>query len=87
MADEMGAAFPNGDRLVQPKSAGSVVLGLIPAPDIPEKIAKELGSELPGLLRNRVDGGVVWDVPVEVDPLTGTDREAQRFSMPAARGG
>jgi hypothetical protein len=76
MADEMGAAFPNGDRLVQPTSAGSVVLGLIPAPDISEKIAKELASELPGLLRNRVDGGVAWDVPVVVDPLTGTDREA-----------
>src|SRR5919107_2422718 len=76
MADELGAAFPNGDRLVQPKSAGSVVLGLIPAPDVPEKIAKELASELPELLRNRVDDRVSWEVPVEVDPLTGTNREA-----------
>jgi hypothetical protein len=76
MADEIRAAFPNGERLVQPKRAGSVVLGLIPAPDIPEKIAMELASELPELLRNRVDGGVSWDVPVEVDPLTGTNREA-----------
>ena len=55
---------------------GSVTLGLIPAPDIPEKIAEELASELPDLLRSRVDGGVSWDVPVVVDPLTGTDREA-----------
>jgi hypothetical protein len=53
-----------------------VTLGLIPAPDIPEKIAEELASELPDLLRSRVDGGVSWDVPVVVDPLTGTDREA-----------
>jgi hypothetical protein len=36
---------------------GSVTLGLIPAPDIPEKIAEELASELPDLLRSRVDGG------------------------------
>ena len=76
MADELGAAFPIGDRLVQPKSAGSVVLGLIPAPDIPEKIAKELASELPRLLRNRVDDNVSWEVPIVVDSLTGTDREA-----------
>src|SRR5919106_1176700 len=76
MADELGAAFPIGDRLVQPKSAGSVVLGLIPAPDIPEKIAWELASKLPELLRNRVDGDVSWEVAVVVDPLTGTDREA-----------
>jgi hypothetical protein len=55
---------------------GSVTLGLIPAPDIPEKIAQELASELPDLLRSRVDGGVSWDVAVVVDPLTGTDREA-----------
>ena len=55
---------------------GSVTLGLIPAPDIPEKIAKELASELPDLLGSRVDGSVSWDVPVVVDPLTGTDREA-----------
>src|SRR5918997_5931423 len=76
MADELGAAFPIGDRLVQPKSAGSVVLGLIPAPDIPEKIATELASELPELLAKRIDGSVSWKVPVLVDPLTGTDREA-----------
>jgi hypothetical protein len=56
--------------------AGTVTLGLIPAPDIPEKIATELASELPELLTNRVDGGVSWEVPVMVDPLTGTDRKA-----------
>ena len=56
--------------------ARAVTLGLIPAPDIPEKIAEELASELPDLLSSRVDGGVSWDVAVVVDPLTGTDREA-----------
>jgi hypothetical protein len=56
--------------------ARAVTLGLIPAPDIPEKIAEELASELPDLLRSRVDGGVSWEMPVVVDPLTGTDREA-----------
>ena len=55
---------------------GAVTLGLIPAPDIPEKIAKEIAEELPGLLAGRVDAGVSWDVPVVVDPLTGSGREA-----------
>jgi hypothetical protein len=53
-----------------------VTLGLIPAPDIPEKIATELASELPELLSRRVDGSVSWNVPVVVDPLTGSGREA-----------
>ena len=56
--------------------AGAVTLGLIPAPDIPEKIARELASELPDLLGGRIDNRVSWDVQVVVDPLTGTDREA-----------
>ena len=69
----------SGDSLSTPASqakAGTVTLGLIPAPDIPEKIARELASKLPELLRNRVDGDVSWEVAVVVDPLTGTDREA-----------
>jgi len=53
-----------------------VALGLIAAPDIPEKIATELASELPDLLRARVDSGVAWYVPVAVDPLTGSERDA-----------
>src|SRR5829696_2522497 len=73
MADETHASIPDRCRS---ERAGSVSLGLIPAPDIPEKIARELASQLPELLTNRVDGDVGWEVPVVVDPLTGTDREA-----------
>ena len=48
-----------GDSLSTPAARAkvrAVTLGLIPAPDIPDKIAKELASELPELLRRRVDG-------------------------------
>ena len=55
---------------------GSVTLGLIPAPDIPEKIANEIAEELPGLLAKRADATVSWAVPVVMDPLTGSGREA-----------
>ena len=57
-------------------NTGAATLGLIPAPDIPEKIAYELASELPELLGRHVDPDIYWDVPVVVDPLTGSGREA-----------
>jgi hypothetical protein len=44
--------------------AGSVALGLIPAPEVPEKIANEIVTELPELLARHVDGRVSWDVLV-----------------------
>ena len=55
--------------------AGSVALGLEPAPDIPQKSAKELATELPELLSSNIDDLLSWEVSV-VDPLTGTDRES-----------
>ena len=66
------------DEAAAPRSshAGSVVLGLIPAPDIPEMIAKQIAPELPELLGRHVDNRVSWDVSVVVDPLTGTGRES-----------
>jgi hypothetical protein len=63
----------------------AVTLGLIAAPDIPEKIARELASELPDLLASRVDDSVSWEVTVVVDPLTGTDREAPEKILDACR--
>ena len=68
-------------QVTQPKAArsareGTVTLGLIPAPEIPEKIAKELAAELPGLLEGRTDVRLSRDVAVFVDPLTGSERDA-----------
>src|SRR5215218_6271591 len=54
---ESRAVRSHGNQSV---NGSTVTLGLIAAPDIPEKIAKELASELPDLLRSRVDrGGLV----------------------------
>jgi hypothetical protein len=53
-----------------------VALGLVAAPDFPEKVAMGLASALPELLGGRVDGSVSWNVPVVVDPLTGSGRDA-----------
>src|SRR5215210_3152587 len=76
MADETPASVPAGYRAARAECAGSVTLGLIPAPDIPGKIAEEIAEELPELLAKRVDATVSWEVPVVVDPLTGSGREA-----------
>src|SRR5215203_3045581 len=76
MADETPASVPAGYRAARVERAGSVTLGLIPAPDIPEKIAEEIAEELPELLAKRVAATVSWEVPVVVDPLTGSGREA-----------
>ena len=76
MSDEGRARRPEEAPSAQPTHDSSVTLGLIPAPDIPEKIAKELATELPELLRRHVDDRVSWEVSVVVDPLTGTDRES-----------
>jgi hypothetical protein len=75
MADETHASIPDRYRSGRSERAGCVTLGLIPAPDIPETMARDLAPQLPKLLENRVDGDVSWEVPVVVDPLTGTDRE------------
>src|SRR5215212_9827438 len=72
MADEKPASGPAGYRAARAERAGSVTLGLIPAPDIPEKIAEEL----PELLAKRLAATVSWEVPVVVAPLTGSGREA-----------
>lgn len=53
-----------------------MALGLVPAPDIPEKIAKGLAPKLPELLSKSVDDHVSWDISVVADPLTGTNRKA-----------
>jgi hypothetical protein len=54
----------------------SVTLGLVPAPDIPEKIAYDLADQLPELLGKHIDDRVDWDVSIVCDPLTGAEQEA-----------
>lgn len=53
-----------------------VDLGLVCAPDIPEKIGHRLARELPSLLGRMVDDAVHWKISLVVDPLTGSDRDA-----------
>ena len=59
------------DEVARASHEGSVTLGLIPAPDIPEKLAKQLASELPELLgiADRIytvfEGQITDCIPVE----------------------
>lgn len=43
-----------------------MTLGLVPVPELPERIAHGVAGELPGFLGERVDGTVSWEVPVVV---------------------
>jgi len=54
----------------------TVTVGLVAAPDIPERVAEELAVKLPELLGRHVDDHVSWEIPVVVDPLTGSERDA-----------
>lgn len=76
MAGEGRTRRSEGSRSIPPARTGTVTVGLIPAPDIPEKVAADLASEMPVLLGGRVDGGVSWEVPVVVDPLVSSEKEA-----------
>jgi hypothetical protein len=60
----------------QSARADSVVLGLLPAPELPTQIAEQLADELPELLSRHVDDRVSWEVSVVSDPLTGTEPNA-----------
>jgi hypothetical protein len=62
VSEERRAARPDEARSIRPAHDRSVALGLLPAPDIPEKIAQDLATRLPELLSRRVDDRVYWDV-------------------------
>ena len=76
MASESRARPLERERLPRSDITGSVKLGLVAAPEIPEKIANELADELPELLHRHVDERISWEVSVVCDPLTGAEREA-----------
>ena len=81
--EEEQPSLDNADA-TQATRDGSVALGLIPAPEMPERIAQQLSAELPELLSRRVDERVSWEVSVICDPLTGSDPDATRV-IDAAR--
>jgi chromate transport protein ChrA len=57
----------------------ALALGLIPAPEMPYRLAEELSTELPERLSRRVDDRVSWEVSVICDPLTGSDSNATQI--------
>lgn len=62
MAEEGRTRLPGGAQYSRPARGGSVALGLIPAPEIPEKIAGELAIELHEYLDRHVDDRVYWSL-------------------------
>ncbi|WP_353979152.1 hypothetical protein [Salinicola endophyticus] len=60
-------------------------LGLIPAPELPERIAAGLAEELPTLLARHTDDRHVWRVECVTDPLIGADGTGAELIQQAAR--
>jgi hypothetical protein len=82
----------NEQRARRPNEApsalgGTVALGLIAAPDIPEKIANGLAAKLPNLLGKRIDDRFSWDVSVVIDPSRVPTGQPPRSSTSAGIGG
>ena len=75
-AGEKQAGSPDGPRSTRSTQSGTLTLGLLPAPDMPERIASELADELPNLLSSQIDDSISWEVSVITDPLTGDWRGA-----------
>jgi hypothetical protein len=74
-AEEEQRSFGGPDE-AQSARGGSVALGLLPAPEIPQMIAEKFRTELPELLSRGVDDRVSWEVSVVCDSLTGSYADA-----------
>lgn len=48
-----------------------VTVGMIPSPDLPASIARNVAKQLPEALEKYVDVDVLWKVDLDIDPLTG----------------
>ncbi|KGX90766.1 hypothetical protein N781_06680 [Pontibacillus halophilus JSM 076056 = DSM 19796] len=55
------------------------IVGLLPAPELPERVVHQLTQTLPNLLGNHVDGDVEWKVECLTDPLTGAAETAREI--------
>ena len=47
-------------------------IGIVAAPGISEKIARNLEIDLPNILSNQYDNSIEWKVETVIDPLTGS---------------
>ncbi|WP_210138492.1 5,10-methylene-tetrahydrofolate dehydrogenase [Staphylococcus sp. GDB9P120P] len=54
-------------------------IGIIAAPGVTEKIARNLEIELPNILSERYDHSVKWEIDTIIDPLTGSAESIQQI--------
>ncbi|GGM29259.1 hypothetical protein GCM10011351_14160 [Paraliobacillus quinghaiensis] len=56
-----------------------VSIGLIAAPELPEKIANDIVNELPRIFSSQIDD-INWKIEIEINPLTGAAETQQEIS-------
>ncbi len=49
----------------------SMVVGLIPAPELPADMAERLADELPQAFSDNINRAIEWKIRLYYDPLTG----------------
>jgi hypothetical protein len=76
VADEVSVGrveYSNSNKDEEPDAGEDrrrvVVVGLLADPDLPTSIARQLAEDLPGVLAERVDHGVTWEVEYARDPF------------------
>ncbi|MFG6149186.1 hypothetical protein [Halobacillus sp. B23F22_1] len=62
-----------------PKDEKTIILGLVPAPELAEKFAYKLADNLPNLLNDHIDEHIEWEIKVLTDPLTGGTEDAEEI--------
>lgn len=56
-----------------------IKIGLVAAPGVTEKIARQLQQELPALLSSTINPEVEWQIDTKIDPLTGSAETVQKI--------
>lgn len=57
----------------------NITVGLIPAPELPERIAAKLAGSLSEAFNEMIDGDISWEVNVYRDPLTGAAENVDKL--------
>ncbi|QDP41969.1 hypothetical protein [Radiobacillus deserti] len=62
-----------------------LTIGLLSAPELPEKMARRLAEILPDALKENIDKYVHWNIEIEVDSLTGAAETANEITEEAEK--
>ncbi|WP_407272959.1 hypothetical protein [Radiobacillus sp. PE A8.2] len=60
-------------------------VGILPAPEFPEKMVRRLAEILPNAFKDYIDDTVDWNIEIKADPITGAAETADEITEKAER--